>query len=64
MDQHGKEIAALVLRVLLLPVLSYFMWKLVKGINRLFQRLLPDGKWKRRLNTRLYQGLAEPRDRQ
>ena len=45
--------------VLITPLLSYFLWKLTKWINRGVQWLLPEGKLKRGLNTYMYQGLGE-----
>jgi hypothetical protein len=48
--------------ILITPFLSFLLWGFVKVINRQVQRLIPDGALKRKLNTRLYQALGEPKD--
>lgn len=44
------------------PLVSFGLWKLVKAVNRRVQRLIPEGRLKRALNTRVYQGLGEVED--
>lgn len=48
--------------VILTPWLGFFMWSIVKAINRRIQPLIPQGRIRRALNTRLYKAIGEPRD--